>query len=82
MARPVSATIGPCLADWGPRSIRIYTSEKRPRLVAVIRTADHGANADDVLRAHGWKRIGPWIHADDMPGGHTCAAVERVEGAA
>lgn len=61
-------------ADAGPRSIRIYTDDDRPSLVATIRALDSGS-VDELLRAYGWKRIGPWVRQDDMPKGHKVAAI-------
>jgi hypothetical protein len=71
-----AAFAGPCIADRGPKSIRVYTTEKRPRLVAVIRLADHGS-VDELLRVYGWRVVGAWFTSDDMPDDHTCAAIER-----
>lgn len=69
---------GPCVADRGPKSIRVYTAEKRPRLVAVIRRADSGGD-DALLSAYGWQRIGAWMRSDDMPKDHSVVTVERVD---
>ena len=68
---------GPAVADWGPRSIRVYTAEDRPRLIAVIRALDHG-DVDQLLRAYGWRRLGAWMRSDDMPADHRVVTVERI----
>lgn len=68
----------PHIADRGPRSIRVYTTnDDDTRLVATMRLADIGT-ADDVLRAHGWHRVTPWATSDDRPAGHTVALIERA----
>jgi hypothetical protein len=61
-------------ADRGPNSIRIYSSAGG--VVATLRRADTGDD-DALLRLYGWRRIGPWASADDVPAGHALAAVVR-----
>ena len=67
------------VADRGPRSVRVYTTDERPRLVATMRCPDLG-DVDQLLREHGWRRVGPWAVADDMPAGHQVCAVESIGG--
>jgi hypothetical protein len=62
------------IADRGPQSIRVYTSDDRPRLAATMRRPDIGDD-DQLLREHGWRRVGPWSRSDDMPEDHRVAVV-------
>ena len=64
-------------ADRGPVSVRVYTTDDRPRLVTTMRLPDLG-DVDQLLREHGWRRVGPWVTADDTPDGHALCAVEPV----
>jgi hypothetical protein len=42
-----------------------------------MRLPDLG-DVDQLLREHGWRRVGPWATADDTPDGHALCAVEPI----